>query len=176
MCSLLSCFSIALLFIDRDISLCVLDFKSECRLNICCQKACVCEWVMVMQETEALLSKGLVFVSGVCGALFVPSIYWFVCLCACVCVWARCLVLVVNVLKLPYSICETKGICKRSYQTIACCSMCDNVCDDFTKYIYWINPYDTITLQNLNLCWKDSPLTHVRKRILWILNDMSKCW
>lgn len=42
MYSLLSCFSIALLFIDRDISLCVLDFKSGCRLNICCQKACVC--------------------------------------------------------------------------------------------------------------------------------------
>lgn len=71
----LSCFSIVLLFIDRDVSLCVLDFKSGCRLNICCQNACVCVCVMITQETEALLSKGLVFVSGVCGALFVPSIY-----------------------------------------------------------------------------------------------------
>lgn len=61
-------------------------------------------------------------------------------------------VLVVNVLKLPYSICESKGSCKCSSQSIACCSMCDDVCDDFTKYIYWINIYDTITFQNQNLC------------------------
>lgn len=76
MYSLLNCFSIKLLFIDIDMPLCVLDFKSGCRLNICCQKACVCVCVSHVnsQETEALLSKGLVFVSGVCGALFVLSI------------------------------------------------------------------------------------------------------